>query len=88
MSTNPKTSVLQIRIAPDQLAKFQLHCDARQYGYSDTVRRMIAGQCQAWDIEAGRAAERQARAVLVPVKTVTVSQAKTKLAKTKKNRRR
>ena len=89
MATNPKTAVLQIRMVPEQLAKFQLHCDALERSYSDVARTLIRNQVRQWEAELRRVAERQANPPPVPPKVTTIAQvtAKRKAHQAKKNRR-
>ena len=93
MATNPKTAVLQIRMAPEQLAKFKLHCDALERGYSDVARTLIRTQIQQWETQLRRVAELDAKPRLpaqtpVPVRNPAFKgQVKPPAGKSKKNRR-
>lgn len=41
MALRPKTAVLQIRLDPQLLIRFQLYCESIDITASDAVRRMI-----------------------------------------------
>lgn len=41
MALRPKTSLLQVRIDPQLLVRFQLYCEDHNITASDAIRRMI-----------------------------------------------
>ena len=49
MALTPKTAVLQIRIDPDLLRRYQAACDARHESVSNVLRRFMLAEVEAYE---------------------------------------
>jgi len=50
MALTPKTAVLQIRLDPDLLRRYQAACDARHDSVSNVLRRYMHAEVEAYEL--------------------------------------
>lgn len=63
----PKSAILQIRLSPDLLARFQSCCDAQEATVSEVLRRFMHREAIAYEEHVAKKAYRASQAVPVPV---------------------
>jgi hypothetical protein len=49
MALVPKTAVLQVRLDPDLLRRYQAACDARNESISNCIRRFMQAEIEAYE---------------------------------------
>ena len=67
MALSPKSSLVQIRVSPELLARFQACCDAREITVSEALRRFMHGEASAYEAHLAKRAAEAARSVSAPI---------------------
>lgn len=66
MALKPKTAILQIRLDPELLARYQLFADSHEMTVSDALRRQMAAACSTFEAENEKARLNALRASKAP----------------------